>query len=565
MPVSPSVVKEKQQAIPQCPHGFEWFACRKGCKHNFIADIDMKCRHGRYISRCRPCRQFRICRHRRFRSQCFTCRKLPLPLCYHGLPPPLCKMCQRQMVCQHNRRRSRCMLCCTHSTFSKRHKDAGNVQRDRHYHPILVHEVPRGKCRRQGCQYKKHPKMWHGYCSYTCRAYDVSASTKRGHIRLHMRHILRKMQRHMAEIEKRQSQRQLKSSVSRCFTVAIPVQGRSATRKTIKVAVKGAVFNGNKRNTKVRILTVKHKDGHVTRLKHYSYNLNGHGLKCQKQLFVAGAASTERNDGDVGKSVKKSGNETARGCAAKTIRKKCPTHNTEISRCRHCAGDISIGNGLCIHNKRRSRCAECGGGEICIHGARKDKCKQCIGTAANLKKIVEQSIIRIFTRANLPTPTKATLPALLTSSTVGESTMVPQDTSFGSDQKNNKHRRSSIKNSTERCPSQKDKTSVAELLTGCTMEALKVHLERQWEEGMSWRNHTRLGWHIDHIRPWGSFKNLSDPRQQQQLFHFTNLKPMWARENCRKGDLWWGEDTQWSHSKKIFKNIASKTKVHGRC
>jgi hypothetical protein len=54
---------------------------------------------------------------------------------------------------------------------------------------------------------------------------------------------------------------------------------------------------------------------------------------------------------------------------------------------------------------------------------------------------------------------------------------------------------------------------------------------------MTWENHGRYGWHIDHIRPCASF-DLADPEQQRKCFHYTNLQPLWASENMRKGDKW---------------------------
>ena len=77
-------------------------------------------------------------------------------------------------------------------------------------------------------------------------------------------------------------------------------------------------------------------------------------------------------------------------------------------------------------------------------------------------------------------------------------------------------------------------------IIGCTLEFLKVHLEKQFKPGMSWDNYgmvdgnTMNGWHIDHIKPCNSF-NLLDPEEQKQCFHYTNLQPMWAVDNIKKG------------------------------
>ena len=46
-------------------------------------------------------------------------------------------------------------------------------------------------------------------------------------------------------------------------------------------------------------------------------------------------------------------------------------------------------------------------------------------------------------------------------------------------------------------------------------------------------------WHIDHIRPCASF-TLRHASHQRACFHYTNLQPLWARENLRKGSLWRG-------------------------
>ena len=73
----------------------------------------------------------------------------------------------------------------------------------------------------------------------------------------------------------------------------------------------------------------------------------------------------------------------------------------------------------------------------------------------------------------------------------------------------------------------------AELL-GCTGPELKLYLEAKFQPGMIWENHNRRGWHIDHIKPCISF-DLSKPEEQRKCFHYTNLQPLWAEENIKKG------------------------------
>jgi hypothetical protein len=70
-------------------------------------------------------------------------------------------------------------------------------------------------------------------------------------------------------------------------------------------------------------------------------------------------------------------------------------------------------------------------------------------------------------------------------------------------------------------------------LLGCNLETVRQHLESKFTEGMSWNNYGK--WHIDHIIPCASF-DLSDPEQQRKCFHYTNLQPLWAKDNMQKRD-----------------------------
>jgi hypothetical protein len=80
----------------------------------------------------------------------------------------------------------------------------------------------------------------------------------------------------------------------------------------------------------------------------------------------------------------------------------------------------------------------------------------------------------------------------------------------------------------------RNKSAKTQDLLGCSIEDLKKHLEASFEPGMTWDNWQHDGWHIDHIRPCASF-DLTDPGQQRQCFHYTNLQPLWAADNIRKG------------------------------
>lgn len=78
----------------------------------------------------------------------------------------------------------------------------------------------------------------------------------------------------------------------------------------------------------------------------------------------------------------------------------------------------------------------------------------------------------------------------------------------------------------------KSKTTV--LLIGCSILELKERLERGFKPGMTWKNYGPV-WHVDHIKPCAKF-DLSIPEQQMKCFHYSNLQPLFASENIRKGD-----------------------------
>ncbi len=71
-------------------------------------------------------------------------------------------------------------------------------------------------------------------------------------------------------------------------------------------------------------------------------------------------------------------------------------------------------------------------------------------------------------------------------------------------------------------------------ILGAPIELVRSHIESQFKPGMTWENHGKHGWHIDHVKPLASF-NLTDKEQVRQAGHYTNLAPLWAYDNWSKG------------------------------
>jgi hypothetical protein len=71
-------------------------------------------------------------------------------------------------------------------------------------------------------------------------------------------------------------------------------------------------------------------------------------------------------------------------------------------------------------------------------------------------------------------------------------------------------------------------------LLGCSIEDFKKHLESQFTKKMNWGNYGSY-WHIDHIMPCSSFDH-TDERQISICWHYTNMRPLEAVENMRKGN-----------------------------
>ena len=72
-------------------------------------------------------------------------------------------------------------------------------------------------------------------------------------------------------------------------------------------------------------------------------------------------------------------------------------------------------------------------------------------------------------------------------------------------------------------------------LLGCDINFFKNYVEKKFKKGMTWKNWDRYGWHLDHIKPVAKF-DLTRKSEQKKCFHYSNLQPLWAKENLVKRD-----------------------------
>lgn len=69
-------------------------------------------------------------------------------------------------------------------------------------------------------------------------------------------------------------------------------------------------------------------------------------------------------------------------------------------------------------------------------------------------------------------------------------------------------------------------------ILGCSFDELRIHLQSKFQPGMTWENFGMYGWHIDHIIP--LYYGNTDA-EIIKLNHYTNLQPLWAKDNLLKG------------------------------
>jgi hypothetical protein len=74
------------------------------------------------------------------------------------------------------------------------------------------------------------------------------------------------------------------------------------------------------------------------------------------------------------------------------------------------------------------------------------------------------------------------------------------------------------------------KSKRTEEILGCTIQEFIYYISSKFTEGMTLENYGE--WHLDHIIPISSAKKEEDVIR---LNHHTNLQPLWAEDNMKKG------------------------------
>lgn len=98
-----------------------------------------------------------------------------------------------------------------------------------------------------------------------------------------------------------------------------------------------------------------------------------------------------------------------------------------------------------------------------------------------------------------------------------------------------------------------DKKISTMCLLGCSWSMFKKHIESQFLESMDWCNSDE--WDLDHIIPLSAF-DLSNDKELRLATHYTNIQPLWSKENNVKRDR-----LIYDHIKKVpwgFDFISSK-------
>lgn len=163
-------------------------------------------------------------------------------------------------------------------------------------------------------------------------------------------------------------------------------------------------------------------------------------------------------------------------------------------RCVTCLAKHNLPNRLkCPHGKRKDHCYECGGSGMCEHKKQRYHCRQC---RPEIKKVKG---------ADKSAPCVAPKNKSEIMVTVLNRAMLAMRSCLHAN---------------------------FEHYFGCTPDEYVAHIESQFEEGMTWGNNARDGWHIDHILPLRADRTTLE--ETLRRLHYTNTRPLWSDDNMTR-------------------------------
>lgn len=194
-------------------------------------------------------------------------------------------------------------------------------------------------------------------------------------------------------------------------------------------------------------------------------------------------------------------NKTCLTCAERRKGYRCEHNRQCKSRCKDCLGH-SVNKDKCSRCKKHyipdetklQTCEECRYYSDCPHGIRiKKNCKDCVAITRRNYRNTEIGKLTHIVRLQVYKALK------------------------------------------------RDKELSSQKYLGCDIKTFKEHIEKQFNESMSWENYGE--WHIDHIVPIKYKENGEVPSIEEVIkrLHYTNTQPMKASENISKGNRYVGD------------------------
>lgn len=191
-------------------------------------------------------------------------------------------------------------------------------------------------------------------------------------------------------------------------------------------------------------------------------------------------------------------------------------------------------NKFCRHAKRRTLCKECGGGSICVHNKRRSTCDLCSKGIAKCKHGIREKNCKYCGKKCKHDRRMSTWCRPCKRQICVHNTYNFRCKICNPDQYYSMILRSRLSKIWSRKQFTKSKKTIE--LLGCDMDTFKAHIKKQFKKGMTWDNHGK--WHFDHIKP--LLHDNPDQKEMERRMHYTNIQPLWASENTKKGNRYIG-------------------------